>query len=340
LDTRTRKRVSHGLELAKEDEAGRDGGHSAASDSDKAGLFEMSRREPKYDPFENTQERVIFRIGVALLIALLMPILVPTGWGESKLVFLNFLIFTEWGVPFELALFCLYPGIAGVVTIALAWLATGSARSCALIGIGVVGGILLLTMSPLAVYLIIIIFALALMGLFVGSRARFFRPGSQAAAIIGTVGGILVLAILGTVGGIVLLAGLVLPVLPGKAGPFPVPAPGSLLGALGLLAMVGCLIASSILCIMNAVHGPNSRRRAELAFLLLVAGCAALAISLLVALGEQPIGYFAAFLSLTKYGCWAAGLFLPVPVGVTHLICNLTPVAGAEDEVDETEVET
>jgi hypothetical protein len=292
------------------------------------------------DPGDEARKRNLILLGVVILIGFFMPIAVEAGWRETRLVFLNFLVL-QGGAPGEIVLFCLYPLIAGAIVILLAMTAKGAGRSVTLLGLGILSVVLLLTLegargrgfvgrlledAPVSASASLLIGLLAAVGLFVGSRARHYRPASQAAAVIGIIGGILC------------LLNLVLPVLPPEAGSILLLAPFKLLefsGAafvgLGVLAMMGCLVAASVLCIVNVKPRRNSQMLAQVAFLLQVSGYAVYGFFMLVGImgAGGSRGQGTALLLLIKMGCWIVGLLLLIPVGLTDLVVNLTPPGRA-----------
>jgi hypothetical protein len=303
-----------------------------------------------HEPSEDARRRGMIWLGVVVLIGFLMPLILVT-WRETKVVFLNFEVFGRDEVPAGIKLFCLYPGIAGVVVILLAALSRGVARSAVVAGLGVLFVLLLVVLedekgmgffqgffgeAPAGASASLLLFLLAFLGLFIGSRARCHRPASQVAAIIGIVGGILY--------GVNLL----LPVLPEEAGTLQLIAPfkmiehgresGAVIMAVGLLGMMACLISSSVLCILNIAHRPNAQGIAQKAFLLLVLAFVVLGgavlVSWVVAVSESSrpgrgdrVG--AELVNLAKMVCWLAGMLLLIPVGLTDLLVNLTPPGPA-----------
>jgi hypothetical protein len=300
-----------------------------------------------YDPTEGVRRRNLIWLGVVILIGFLMPVLEVHGWRrvEVRVNFMNFEVLGEERAPALAKIMCLYPGIAGVAVILLASLARGPGRSGALIGLGALPIIILLASEEArrslaeipaeagGVIVLALLGVLAFIGLFAGSRARSYRPASQAAAVIGIVGGI------------TYLVTLVVPALPPEAGSIQLIALFKLfeskfavIMALGALAQMGCLIAASIICIVNVRPRHDSESLAGSAFTLLVTGSivagSAYFLNTLIVMfqagREVPAEALAAMLlAVVKFGCWILGLFLLLPMGVTDLVVNLTPAGPA-----------
>jgi len=296
----------------------------------------------EYDPSEGARKRNIIWLGIVILLGFLLPAIVP-AWQEVKVVFPNVLVLGEEQVPIGVKLFCLYPGIAGVAVILLAALLRGIARSIVLLGLGALFIVLLLVLEgeggrgavggPIGALVaspgaMVVIEHLAFLGLFVGSRARCFRPASLAAAIIGTVGGGLY------------LVSLVLPLLPPEAGSIELIRPfralenkDTVIPALGMVTMMGCLMAASTLCIVNVRRNSYAEGLARKAFELLVvayvslfaAGMAEAAKRLVSQPGVRGELVLAALLETIKSLCWIVGPLLLIPVGLTDLLVNLLP---------------
>ena len=249
-------------------------------------------------------------------------------------------------MPWAVKFMALYPGLAGVVVLVLGGAARGIGRSIALIALGVLpflvlagapegqalampmGHGLLASLGSPSMTAWFLTSLAGFVGVFVGSRARCFRPASMAAAVIGFVGGI------------VYLIALVLPVLPSELGTIELLAPFRLLNERGMevfgaawLAGIGFMIPAALLCILNLGQRADPARLARTAFTLLVVGCSlagAIAfIQPVSQLGEvaEPLRgiVLGAVITMTgKLVCWMLGLLLLVPVGLTDLVINLS----------------
>jgi len=275
-----------------------------------------------------------------ILAGFLLPTLAVES-GGVHVVFGNFQILGEKGAPGILKFHGLYPGLAGVAVIVLARAARGAGRSLTLAALGVVPVVVVAVSGDVreaamslateamgfAVVVSLVFWLVAFTGLYAASRARFFRPASRAAAIIGALSGG------------VCLVHLVVPVLPSGIGKIELMVPFKLmaheevvwLGAARLGSM-GCMIAASVICIMNARRRPGAQRLAQqavrliwIAIAVVVGGwfVTGLVSALASGQGGQLVGDVTRVL---KMFCWMLGLVLLLPVGIADLIVNLTPL--------------
>lgn len=299
----------------------------------------------RYDSGQDMRRQALVWLGVVILIGFFMPVIGPSMDGGVTIEFPNFAVLGG-GAPGHVILLALYPGIAGLIVILVASLSSGPGRSAVLMGLGALFLILLLTFQPegrrggmsladalsqippsITAFLMILLFAFV--GLFVGSRVRFYRPASQVAAIIGAVGGILC------------FMSLLLPVLPSEAGGIFLVAPFKILGegggvvmGLGLLGTIACLVGSSILCIMNVRPHRDAESLGQRASQFLVIALVTFGVCILIEMirgltqaGAPGIAVLAVFLALVKGACCLVGLLLLLPVGLSDLVVNLTPLA-------------
>jgi hypothetical protein len=297
-----------------------------------------------YDPTEDARKRNLIWLGVVILIGFLMPVIGQDRGGETKVAFPNIEALGE-GAPAGAVLICLYPLFAGAAVIFLATLVRGPGRSAALIGLGVLFLILVVaTLHELTGGLFgpafgrgmaasatasMVIGLCAFIALLVGIRARYYRPVCQPAAIIGMIGAFLYfLTLVMPVGpSIPLIAPFQLLSLSGGH-------PMTVLLAFTMLGTMGCLIAASVLCIINGSPRWNAQALANRAFSLLVFGFALqLPCALIMVAGgaRGPGLLFVLFVVtfVTKVLCWILGLLLLIPVGLTDLLVNLTPPGPA-----------
>lgn len=291
------------------------------------------------DPSAYVRQKNLMILGLVLLAGFLLPMIVMTPVGLD-MVFPNLMVLGG-GVAGHVILIAVYPAVAGVIVLLIAR-RSGPLRSAVLMGLGGVFLILLLASGrdgaerlilgsgdlPFLHLASLLIGLFALMGLFVGSRARYYCPDSQVAAIIGIIGGILY------------VVNLLLPVLPPEAGsvnlvlPFKMLAQGDMTFlSLGMLGMTGCLASASIFCIINVARRPDAQEIAERAFRLLVIAFVVLAGGIQLEIFKAAGGWgLLALIALVKFACWIGGLLLLVPVGATDLLVNLTYALAAPEE--------
>jgi hypothetical protein len=132
-----------------------------------------------------------------------------------------------------------------------------------------------------------------------------------------------------------------LPVLPSEAGGIFLVAPFKILGegggvvmGLGLLGTIACLVGSSILCIMNVRPRRDAESLGQRASQFLVIALVTFGVCILIEMirgltqaGAPGIAVLAVFLALVKGACCLVGLLLLLPVGLSDLVVNLTPLA-------------
>lgn len=287
-------------------------------------------------------------LGALLLIAFFMPI-----FDGVNVVMPNPIeLLKQAGVAFIIKVLTVYPLIAGVAVIVLAFALKGLARTLAVIALGLFpivtfylsndarsligqsGDITLLIGGALAAAGMALILA--------GSRARRYRPSSLLGAVVGAVGGA------------VYVIAMVLPILPKEFGRVPIVAPVVLiigagssaepvvtiaLGCLDLLAKIFLLVAAAV-CLANAAPRPVPGIRTRVATRLWIWSVIVLFLLALVpagadtytalnsgtAIGQALLELVVPQVSLlVKVALAALALFMLVPVGLTHLIVRLSP---------------
>jgi hypothetical protein len=240
-----------------------------------AGERQAAREGPR-------RKRNVLILGILLLASYFTPVVMPTGPGGYKLEFIGITGLTMPQFPLAVRAFLLHPLVAGVATILLACLAGAYARGAALVVLGVIPATILLVSNEaravlgelaaqpqaVAVLAVLAVHIVGLVGIHVGSRARWYRPDKRSAFGIGVAGGAL------------LLLSLVLPCLGEEGGWVLLAAPLKLIGAddagwmgIATLLYFCSLIAAAIVCFTNTHGRPYAERRvrAAWAFWLLVA---------------------------------------------------------------------
>jgi hypothetical protein len=297
------------------------------------------------------RRRNIVILGVVLLLGFLLPILVPRFQSSRpydpdrisevtlKPKFVSFEAMAQEDMPGTAKFFILFPALAGITAVIVALVTDGRARGAILLALFALLVIVMLSSRDVRVGFLemaramggrlgtfMILSTVAWLGIFVGSRSRWYRPGSTAAMVIGIVGGILYLVV------------EVLPVLPDAVGTISLVAPFKLLGqkrmviaGLGGVVQLGCLIAASIVCFVNVNLADQRRgqRLGRVAFRLLVGGAiaagACFVLNGMVEAGrnvEEHLGLFifSSLFNLAKFLAWVVGVLLLLPIGLTDLV--------------------
>ena len=179
------------------------------------------------------------------------------------------------------------------------------------------------------------------LGIFVGSRARWYRPDSKPAFWIGRVGGAL------------FVLGLLMPVLPKSEGllplllPFRMMAFGGVFVWLGfwLLVSMGLMVTAAVVCFGTGTDIPryNAHQLSGRAFAfwksstLVLAGAVVLAVlwSIKCSLGMLPVVFFGGI----QLVCCGVAWWLLLPFGVTDLVVgepslSLAPAGGDDASVE------
>jgi len=222
-------------------------------------------------------------LGVVLMATFVAPLVVPDPNGGFSPLFNLGILFMD-NMPWIAVFLAVYPAVAAILAIGLAFLVLPPARGIGLIIVGgasvavpliwagneVVARMLneqaLATAGPATLQVAGLV---GMFGLLAGSRARWYRPGSRWAFAIGLLGGALY------------VLGLVAPAAPGDIRTLPVLLAAGMLAARATI-VAGILICLHIVCTLGAsallfVNTPATRpekahRRAGLAFRLLVLG--------------------------------------------------------------------
>ncbi len=164
-----------------------------------------------------------------------------------------------------------------------------------------------------------------LTGLIAGSLARRRRPGSNLAAIMGVLGGVM------------FLAGLFLPLLPQEGGSFIAMMPVQMLKAgQGVVAAIGAIVALGMLLwviasIISLCNIPGRRAGAAKSmgtssFVCLLIGSMALLLALMISTlgGVRNASQFGlAVLMTLKMILWIIGLLLMLPMGLAAVAISL-----------------
>ncbi|HUT32645.1 MAG TPA: SHOCT domain-containing protein [Planctomycetota bacterium] len=263
--------------------------------------------------------------------------------GKTEVEFRNFTVLGEEGTAFLAKLLFLWPGIAGLVAIVLAFAMRNVVRSIILMALGIaafvlplldenVGGVrgLVVLLGPGAsIALVCTLLGTAV--LYAGCRSRCFRPWSRAAAIIGAIGGV------------VYIVSLVLPERSG--GDIGIVQQFKMLDTRRVLvegivqlAATGLAVVASVLCFINIPLAPKGQKVGRTAFWLLfvslLLGYYGMAFVTGLQGGDAPAELIPAILVATlKMVSCVLGTVLLVAVGLADLIVNVSgggaPAAAA-----------
>jgi len=293
---------------------------------------------PLWPETESRRRRAaVIVLGGVLIVSFLLPAGVTTesqdGRPVSVLFALSIRALGEPAVPGVLKVALLYPLLAGVTVIVLALGRRVAVRAVGLVVLGVAGLLLPLMSSDIRAYLdqgpwgpggagalVILAAALGWLGIFAGSRSRWYRPSHGITWVVGLVGAGL------------LLAALFWPGLPAERGYVLIAAPVVMMGqsgggwpGLAAFLQVDCLLVAALLCLAAHPRQPlfRVRRLAAWAFLLVVTGivigCFAFLSTLTGAVPmpvtQKPVELHV--VTLVKILTWGLGLVLLVPFGIT-----------------------
>jgi len=300
----------------------------------------------EYDELHYRRKHIRW-LGYVLLFAFFCPIVIPaSGPHPAETRYINMSLLFEKDVPGIVILLCLWPLLAGLATLALAYAKNSTLRGFGLMLLFIIPLEILITnpdsiqaaapISSVVGYgqeISIVLGLIAVPCVFAGSRARWFRPHSHQARWVAVVGALLVIAtfLIPT------------PMFPSRLAPrpknvAPVGVPFELLQhyetflpGIFLLAALLFAVATCYFCLVNAPSRllEENRKLASLAFISLIATWLSnLAAGFAAAFTLAPEGLTTerlnAFLLVAlKVLAWGGGLFLLLPIGLTdYLVCR------------------
>jgi hypothetical protein len=287
-------------------------------------------------------------LGVILLLAFFMPLVQPnynvqsfrtTGQPEYTLKFTNIEILTsEQDIPGSVRFGAALPGIAGIVIIIAAAATPKLACSVIVTALGLLTYAAALlgpntqqTMNLLPrggagnTVLIYVLILSGLTGLLAGSMAKRHRPGSNLAAILGILGGLM------------FPAGLFIPIMPKVGGSSLAMIPVEMMrtniqvamvtGAVIALGMLLWLIASIIcLCNIPGRRPGAARSMGASSFTCMMIGAGSLLLALIItftsSIGDKA-QYGPALMVMLKMIFGIVGLMLMLPMGLAALAISL-----------------
>ncbi len=318
---------------------------SAPSSTPSAALSVL-RVSASRDEFRRRRNRII-AVGVLLILSFLLPVCIRHGYyhDSGELEFVNITGLIEHPRPDIVSFMLLWPLLAGIGIILLAMYARGRVRPWALLALGffpllVLFGSLeglrrfmeMFRLESLALNLFMLFSALGPLTLFVGSRARWYRPDYRPAAHVAFVGALVSILLLFV--------------------PQPFTAPNShrtyfsipflnpfallrdsetlLQGITSFLAMA-CLISATVLVLCSCLAKPArfTRQRAWIVSALLIAGWCISFVGILAFVfnqGADSDSGFARLMFIVKFATWGFGLLFIVLVAFVDLLVTLASV--------------
>ena len=279
---------------------------------------------------EANRRRNIMLLGAVLIAGFLLPTLsvgFSMGGSRMKWEFPNIEGLTQSGNPWQMDFVLAFPAAAGFLLLLLANMGRvpkairGGAMIAAVASlIGVVitaeqSGVRamlegMLSTSGLQSLLGIV----ALAGLVLAARARWYRPNSNALFILGAIGAVATLGLL---------------FFPFN-GEFAVATPFQMMrfmpiAGVGLLLSMGALFVAALLSLSNTCGRvpEQSSNTSRLIFRLLLASIGFVLLIPIFAsfqVGFNIVALFAGFLSVAKLFCWVGGIMLLLPTGIGDLI--------------------
>jgi hypothetical protein len=291
------------------------------------------------------RQRSILIIGGLMVLGMLLPD-VQASRGGVKYGYNIYEVLVASGVPPGLKYLVLHPLLAGLVCLAMFWKVRERVRGGILAFVALLPLVIAMSdsdareglrmmlsggmgVAEARVFLTVFMLGFGLLGLFVGLRSRWYRPGSMPACAIAILGGALfVLAIL-------------MPILPGEGGYVMLAAPFMLLkesasawiGFTMLLWMIGSVTASVMaFTLLPALHAKVVRIRANRGYWFLVCGIMififgliTFSLYMMTQFRGGPGAMQATIFGLLKGGLMGTGLALMLPFGLIDLVIGDAP---------------
>ena len=276
------------------------------------------------------RRRHITVLGIVLIVGFLMPTCVPTGMGGTTLTFPNITGLGSDLLGVTAKLWLLYPLLAGIAAIVLAVTTLPPKRGVVLLAAGLIPIIVSFADSDILASLqgemmgaamtqagvMSLLLLLGSLGVYVGSRVRWYRPTLTYSYYIGMAGGIALILFC-----FVPMHGTMVVAVPFQA------MKDSVIGGLGMLIAVGLLLTAAIVSLVNTPNqNPSGASNfANIAFRSLLGSWVILPATVIIAVGVQMMGMgggfqflFMAASGMLKGALWIGGVML------------LTPMAGVD----------
>lgn len=310
----------------------------------KRGSKDANLQSRPYPPSEeiDRRRRNIFILGIVLITVFFLPACQPdfSGRGSGmKLSFMNIEMLFESGVDAVTKFMMIYPLLAGIAVAVVAHKMVPPARGIVLAILG---------LAPIAINLLhaeamdmfqffgpgmgsigvtVILLFLGMLGVFVGARVRWYRPGLTHAYIIGAIGALM------------LIFSFLIPM----QGSMLIQAPfkmmdQSVMGGVGFLIAMGLFIGAGLFCLIN-VPGkslPDASRFSGIAFRSLVGGSVIFPVTIMLAGLISAMQYSGGFApavgmmwTMLKIMTWLVATLLLLPMGVTDAMVDV-PVTNPD----------
>lgn len=301
--------------------------NSAASFKSSEGRAAALRGRP-FEPEREEKRRfaALMVLGSMLIAGFILPVFGVGPRGDFHMEFVNLTALNH--SPNVLAtVMMLYPIIAGVLLLIIAGAVKGPMRGVTMVLLGLLpivygvieaansGALRGLVIVPRGSILIAIIMLIGLYGVFIGNRARWYRPDCKPAYVFALIGGCCLLVVL---------------MAPLGEKPVFIEVFGALQGnvamAIGIIIPVYMMIAAGVISVINS-HAkplPTASNLGGLAFRLLlgslVIGFIVIVAAQFMIQGFEVWALVTAFSVTLKGFCWAGGIMLLLPLGVTDML--------------------
>ena len=287
-------------------------------------------------PYEEVQRRKrnILILGIVLITVFFLPTCQANyRGGGMKLTFMNIEALFTSRVDAMTKFMMLYPLLAGIAVAVVAFKMTPPWRGIVLMLLGLAPVVVsLLDPATLNVFrsagpdlgsigITMFLFFLGGAGVFIGSRARWYRPQLTTAFIIGAIGGVM----------------LIISFFVPTKGEMMIQAPfemmdKSVMGGLGILIAFCLFIGAGVFCLINVPGRALSQasRLSGIAFRALVGatvifpttGMLAGMIAAMQRGGDITVGLAIIWMML-KIIAWFVGIFLLLPIGITDAMVDV-----------------
>lgn len=288
----------------------------------------MALRGRPFEPEREVKRRfaALMILGSMLIAGFLLPVFGAGPRGDFRMEFVNLTALNQ--SPNVMAtVMMLYPIIAGILLLVIASSVEGPMRGVAMVFLGLVpvvygvieavnSGVLRgFAIVPQGSILIAMIMLIGLYGVFIGNRARWYRPDCKPAYVFALIGGCCLL--------VVLMAPL---------GEKPVfievfsALQGNIALGIGIIIPIYMMIAAGVISVINS-HAkplPTASNLGGWAFRLLLGSWVIgfivfLALQFMVQ-GLEVLELITVFSIALKGICWAGGILLLLPLGVTDML--------------------
>ncbi len=281
-----------------------------------------------FDPKREASRRLGFLIllGGALLAGFILPVFGFARGGDFHIEFLSFTMLNQ-SPNWIATVGVLYPAIAGLVVLVVSAGVKGPIRGVILIVLGLTPVIFALLeadvstimdqlrFAPQGSVMVALLLLIGFYGVFIGNRARWYRPNQNIAYVFALIGGCCLLALM-----LVPFDGT--PAAIGVFGAFR----ANFLAGIGVVIPVYMIIGCAVISVLNSYKTKplNASFMAGIAFRLLIGSAVILAvISIvpeLIRSGIDAMVLITVISATLKFGCWIVGIILLFPLGVIDML--------------------